>query len=301
MESFSRRILLTFIAFMICSCTPKYVSVTGQVLDSETNQPVASARVILNRSFNDGFLFVLMRYGYLNEESNGETDASGRFLLNNVIKYSRMPKANNTLLSVTKERYVPFILRTYIDPIPSHFEIKLIAKETITELPQGYVSFEKVVFGNNKEEFYFSFTNQGFVGSEEEADLSFVYKTFDFEEIPKGLSSISSTEPNKFRVFWEIRTLGKGSIAIVPKEKVYAFEALNDCSGYKFEEKIYLASEPQKVYPPTFFCVKTRNGKNHAKFSLGYFENAIYWVFQPDGTSKVGTAMTHPRLRNMDY
>jgi len=296
-------LLLPSLCIIVCACTPRYVTVTGQVVDGKTAQPVPSAIVCLSRDFNDGLL-VLLRDGYQHEKSESKTDSSGNFVLEKVIQYSRIHQGINTTLAVSKEGYVPLIRQMHTDPIDQYYAIMLVPQITGIILPQGYADLNTSLRKNlDDEEFYFSFKEQRFVNTEKDADIALVFKTFNRGEYPQSylfdsMAIYPARDANESRVLWEIRSAGKGRIAVVPMEQYNAFEILTDCDALDYGNSVHLVKN-SKQNRSTLFCAMTRDGKTYAKLSWNP-SGGFDWVFQPDGTSNVGTAIIDRRLQSLE-
>lgn len=266
---------------------PTYIEVTGKVIDIDSNLPLSDANVEISRFFNDGTLWVLLRWGYRQETVSVKTDPSGQFRFPKIIKDSRMGKKLWTGdIRVSKEGYVPFD-QEIVGEMPTENYIQLRKKYSGQKLPQGTIRSD---LPQRAGEIYINFAANGLIKDNSEADLIVIYKEVKRNEISKQSSSLGygSFTAESVIITGELRSQGKGGIAIAPIRQagdlVSAFEELGDCSELNYKDYI--------EHPgPAVYCVRTKDGHHFAKILLRWGDH-ITWVYQPSGAPDVRTELT---------
>ena len=277
-----KKLIILFLLFILMvwlfikPAIPTYTEVTGNVVDFNSNLPIADANVEIFRFFNDGGLWVLLRYGYLTETKNVKTNSSGQFQSPKIIKDSRMGKKLWTGdIRVSKEGYIPFHQQIF-DSLPTAPNIQLQKQYSGQILPQGNINLSDHVSQNKNNLIYINFQQNGLVESPDQADLTLHYEyeeAKNFNDLPK-LSQYLGTIGGRYLAEIDVQ----GGIALVEARQndlFSFFEEVEHCSDQKFTNKI---GHPG----PSVYCVKTKDGK-FAKIVLRpYF--GLDWIYQPNGT-----------------
>ncbi len=283
-------VVLVFIGWLLLKpAVPTYIEVTGQVIDANSDLPLPNADIEIQRTFNDGGLWVFLRYGYSGQNVTTKTDSSGKFRFPKVIKESRMSKTLYAgFIKVSKEEYIPF-QQWFFATMPASINISMQKKYAGQKLPQG--TMHNIDPPKNGGEFYIDFAANGLIENRSDADLIFIFKIVKASEVSKQSSYLGylPLSPESWLILGELQSQGKGGIAAVPlrQEILSTFEELGDCSGLNYQDQI---EQPVKGV----YCVRTKDGRHFAKIGLwswGY-ASSIPWVYQPNGTADVRSELS---------
>lgn len=275
-----KKLTILFLLFVLMAwlfikpAAPTYVAVTGNVVDFDSNSPISDANVEIFRFFNDGGLWVLLRWGYRTETKTVKTNSSGQFKFPKIIKDSRKAQSSwGGNIRVSKEGYIPYRQKIF-NSLPISNYIQLRKKYSGHNLPQGKISPADHVYQNKNNLIYIGFQQNGLVESPDQADLVFRYEEAkNFNDLPKS-SQYLGTKGGRYLA--EIEAQG-GIVSIEAKQSdlLGFFEEVEHCGNQEFTNRI---DHPG----PSVYCVKTKDGK-FAKIVLSpYF--GLVWVYQPDGT-----------------
>jgi hypothetical protein len=277
-------LLLLFIGWwFIKPATPTHIQVTGQIVDFDTRVPVSDAKVEISRIFNDGTLWVFLRYAYLTETKTVNTNSSGQFRFTKIIKDSRLEKNLWTgSIKVSKERYIPFCKKIIHPVFPQEFQIQLKKEMPTIQLPQGKIS---LVDHAKRDSLYVKFQPHSIVELPDQADLILRYEGVkNPNDLPKSSQYLGITGG---RYLAALDAPG----GIAPLEARQSdlfgfFEEVERCNNQQFTKKI---DHPG----PSVYCVKTKDGK-FAKIVLDLY-HGLHWVYQPDGTDHLRSGMKEKR------